>query len=297
MSPCILASLEGDVNHCSVGWWVWHVQKEKEGFVFIIEGGLLLFTLIRSVCRRGNKPLPHRSSQGRVRGLCPPAFSDPWLISGAPWRDNCEPKPFWKTKQNKKTKKTKHKKSTQKGPNTSGAAAKFSQKTDQISPPKLETTGKSTPNLTSKAVEPPNLKSRVLNWRVEVRFSFDSRRAPSDRQNCQWQNGSWASQTERMQTHNETSSESTLGLLTAIRSNQNAEKEELKRVRVVFWWYYTFFQLFQWQLSFVCGQILQKNRVSLSYFMLKKITNKHAEFQEFHKSCQEIVCNIIPVSL
>lgn len=65
-------------------------------FVFVFNsGGLSLFALIRSVCRRGKQTPPHHSLQERVRGLCPPAFSDPWLISGAPWQDNCEPKSLW----------------------------------------------------------------------------------------------------------------------------------------------------------------------------------------------------------
>lgn len=57
-----------------------------------------------------------------MRGLCPPAFSGPWLKPGAPWQDNCEPKPFWKEK----------KKHPEGGENISGAVVTFSQKTDQM---------------------------------------------------------------------------------------------------------------------------------------------------------------------
>lgn len=79
LAPCILASLEEDVDD-----ELDMSRNRKRSFVFIIEGELLLFAFVRSVCRRGDNIFPHHLLQGKVRGLCPPAFNDPWLISGAP---------------------------------------------------------------------------------------------------------------------------------------------------------------------------------------------------------------------
>lgn len=96
LAPYVLASLEGDVNHCCVGWRVWTCVDLQRGFFVVF----LSFALIRSVCKEEETNPPRCSLRGR--GLCPPAFSDPWLISGAPWRDNCEPKPLWKNIKYKK---------------------------------------------------------------------------------------------------------------------------------------------------------------------------------------------------
>lgn len=92
LAPCILASLEGDVNHCSVGWWAGCVQLYRNrGFTFVIWVVVVIwFNMISLQKRKLTLPLSV-SQQGRARGLCPPAFSDPWLISGAPWQDKCKP--------------------------------------------------------------------------------------------------------------------------------------------------------------------------------------------------------------
>lgn len=88
----------------------WTCVDIERGVLFLLQrvGCCHFFSLI-SVCRRGNETPPPavHCRGGGLRRLCPPAFSDPWLISGAPWRDDCEPKPFWK-KREKKRKKKKH---------------------------------------------------------------------------------------------------------------------------------------------------------------------------------------------
>lgn len=175
LAPCILA-IE---RRCkSLQCWMMTCRNGKRGFVFIIEGGLLLFASIRSVCRWGNDspPSPDHSLQGRGRGLCPLAFSGPWLISGAPWQDNCEPNPF-------------RKKSTQKGAKhlwRSGEVFAENWSNAQISPPKLERAGKPSPTLSSNAVKQPQIMTKEELCQGEVIFDdlvslVYGSTAPSDR--------------------------------------------------------------------------------------------------------------------
>lgn len=70
--------------------------------VFVLLSRVSLFALVRSVCGRGNHPPLVVHSRGGWGVSAHQPISDPWLISGAPWRDDCETEALLK-KQNKKT--------------------------------------------------------------------------------------------------------------------------------------------------------------------------------------------------
>lgn len=69
--------------------------------VFVLLSRVSLFALVRSVCGRGNHPPLVVHSRGGWGVSAHQPISDPWLISGAPWRDDCETEALLK-KQNKK---------------------------------------------------------------------------------------------------------------------------------------------------------------------------------------------------
>lgn len=70
--------------------------------VFVLLSRVSLFALVRSVCGRGNHPPLVVHSRGGWGVSAHQPISDPWLISGAPWRDDCETEALLKKHKNKK---------------------------------------------------------------------------------------------------------------------------------------------------------------------------------------------------
>lgn len=82
------------------------MQLRKEGLCLWYLGWVAVICFNEISLQKRKWTPPSSFSAGEVRGLCPPAFRDPWLVSGDIWQDNCKPKPSWRKKTKQKQKPT-----------------------------------------------------------------------------------------------------------------------------------------------------------------------------------------------